>query len=213
MPGRYSITKDKEDIEKRFGASAPQEYNRRFNISPTQKVPIILNTKPKEIVMAKWGYELKWLKSPLINCRSEDIEENKVFAKSFRERRCLIIADSYYEWEHTETEGKIPYRIMLKDESIFAMAGVWIEIEDELHIAAITCAPNKLIEPIHSRMPAILKKEDEKKWLEEPDSSLLKPYNPDDMKMIRISKEINSSKHDNEDLIKPEERQKGLDEF
>lgn len=210
MPGRYSITKEKGDIELRFLSKfSSDDFKKRYNISPTQKVPIILNTNPKKIVFAKWGYLTDWYKRPLINARSENITKNRVFSKSFSDRRCLIIADSYYEWEKIGNE-KIPWRVMLKDESLFAMAGVWEEKDGDIYFAVITVSPNELIGEIHDRMPVILEKESEKNWLEKPDETLLKTFNKSEMKLIKVSNAINSSKNDNVDLLKPVEKQKKL---
>ncbi len=211
MPGRYSMSADEEALEERYNARVSENYRPRYNISPTQKIPVILDRDPSIVIFAKWGFRRPWSKEPIVNARSEDIDKNRVFGKAFRERRCIIPADSYYEWEHTP-EGKLPHRIMLKDSSTFSIAGVWEEIEGEKYVATITVEPNQLIRKIHDRMPAILRKDDEKKWLESADLSLIQTYDENKMMMYEISTDINSSRHDRKNLVKPSS-QKKLDAF
>lgn len=200
MPGRFSITKENKVIEKRFGAKVPEGFKKRFNVSPSQEVLVILNSDQKNFVFARWGWNPKFVGHPVINARSENLDSNKLFGKAFRERRCIIVMDGYYEWEETP-DGKKPYRIILKDESLFGVAGVWIEEHGEYHVATITTEPNELIGKIHERMPAILKRSDETKWLNQPDFSMLKPYSAKEMSFYRVSEEVNSSRHDKETMV------------
>lgn len=211
MPGRYSIGVEEEDLRKRYSAEVSKDYRHRYNISPTQKIPIIANDNPGVVTFARWGFIRPWSKEAIVNARSEGIEKNRVFGKAFAERRCIIPADAYYEWAHTK-EGKLPHRIMLKDSAIFSMAGVWEEIEGEKYVATITVEPNQLIRKIHDRMPAILRKDDEKKWLESADLNLIQTYDENKMMMYEISTDINSSRHDRKELVKPSS-QKKLDAF
>lgn len=202
MPGRLTLTAEKEKLKTRYHASFENSYNPRYNISPSQLIPVILDESPDEITLARWGFKAEFMPHPIINARSENIEHNRVFGTSFRERRCLIPADSYYEWEETR-DGKKPYRIMLKDKSVFSIAGVWEEVDGIKYFATITVAPNDLVKTIHERMPAIIRKEDEKKWLEKADVNLLKPYPAEEMMMYRVSTKVNSSRHDMKEYINP----------
>lgn len=199
MPGRLTLTASAEELKKRFAIKIPAEYKPRYNISPTQKILVLFDDGA---VMASWGVKTPWLKQPIINARSENIEQNRVFSKDFVQRRCLVIADSYYEWQETQ-EGKIPHRIMLADKSIFCIAGVWKEIEGQRCFATITVEPSSFIRTLHHRMPAILPRNLEQKWLQNADKKLLQTYT-EKMLYYQVSTDVNSSRHDKKEYILPQ---------
>ncbi len=205
MCGRYTLTNpDPVKLRRRFlvGESAA-EFEPRFNVAPTDAVPAVrrVESGERELGRLRWGLVPgRWAQKrsgrPLINARAESIDTQPAFAESFRERRCLIPADGFYEWRGGES-GKTPYWIGLADGGLFAFAGVWAALpakasgrsgEDankqlrtpsaslpaafgpkgpHLHTCAIvTGAPNELVEPIHDRMPVILDPELEAAWLD-----------------------------------------------
>jgi putative SOS response-associated peptidase YedK len=144
----------------------------------------------------------------LINTRAETILEKPSFKSSFKRRRCLVPADGFYEWKKEKI--KVPHRIMLRSGEPFALAGIWDTWMDaegnELRtFSIITTSPNELIASIHNRMPVILARDAEKKWLQETDErtllELLKPYPAEEMKAYKISSTVNSPAHDNPDIL------------
>lgn len=199
MCGRYSIY-DIEGFEKRFHLRIRPTYN----AAPTMSLPVVLNEN-NEVVYAKWGI------SPygklLVNVRAETIAEKPMFRKSFENRRCLVPADGFYEWK-TSMNGKIPYRIEMKDKRIFCMAGIW-NGEDEKSFSIITTRPNSDVEKIHDRMPVILFQSDEKLWLEKGGLEFLKPFS-ERLEVYQISDKINSPRAQGAELIR---RVRTLDSF
>ena len=169
-----------------------------------------------------WGLIPHWAKDKsisykTINARAEGIENKPTYKKPFRFQRCLVPATGFYEW--TKTKPAVPYYFQLKDESLFAFAGLydtWKDPQDGNEIYSytiITTEPNDVVSPIHHRMPLILSKEDEDFWLDpdviEPERllPLLKPYPSSEMKVDRVSTSVNNPKFDSEELIKPREEE------
>lgn len=159
-----------------------------------------------------------WLKQVgrrevLINVRDDTLRNKKTFARDVAHRRCLVLADGFYEWQKTETKHKTPYRFQLKTGEPFALAGIWEENEDEdgqtlRTFAIITTDSNALVQQVHNRMPAILTREAEKAWLDTNSTrdhvlSLLAPYPAGEMLMYEISPRVNRATEDTRDLIKP----------
>jgi len=216
MCGRYGQTNtDKEKIKKRFRL---KEINfdlvPRYNIAPGQDVPIILNETKQELTMARWGLIPFWAKEEkigykMINARAETITEKPSYRSAIKKKRCLILADGFYEWKKTNGT-KQPYRIYMKDEELFAFAGIWdYWAKDDKHIIScsiITTNPNKLLKPIHDRMPVILPKEKEEAWLSDisiDDAvALLKPHDDKSMCAIEISTLVNSPKNNTAEVLK-----------
>lgn len=216
MCGRFSQSKSKQDIKKRFNVKkVSDEIVPLFNIAPDQNIPVILNESPEEVTTARWGLVPSWSKeekSPysMINARSETLLEKPAYKRLVKNRRCLVIADSFYEWKKTDGK-KAPYRIMLKNNDLFAFAGLWDVWEKEgkkiTSCTIITTSPNKLMASIHDRMPVILSQEKERTWLnDELDDDLLKllqPFKVSQMKAYPISTAVNNPSNDFEDIIKP----------
>jgi putative SOS response-associated peptidase YedK len=224
MCGRYTITSNAEQLAARFGAAPPdaaageataQALEPRFNAAPTQTLPVILNQAPDEIQLLRWGLVPRWAKdasgaAKMINVRAETVEEKPSFRDAVRRRRCLVLADSFYEWRHTP-EGKVPMRIMLASGQPFAFAGIWELWRDpkgELlrSFAIITTTPNELVAPIHNRMPAILLPEHERLWLDDnPDAApwrdVLGSYPADAMVAYPVSRLVNSPANDTPAVI------------
>jgi putative SOS response-associated peptidase YedK len=174
-------------------------------------VPVIRNVRPNQIELASWGIIPVWdKKKTIINARKDSLDK-PTFKKSFHERRCLILADGFYEWQKPDGAGpKRPFRFVLKSEEPFAFAGIWREDEegDEPCCAIITTEANSLVRPVHDRMPAILLPEVEADWLNLDTSpeqvlELLQPYPDSEMKAYEISRLINSPANDSPDVITP----------
>lgn len=218
MCGRYTIIAKAEEVEKRFNVEVPSDYHPRYNAAPTQVLPVITNESPAGLSFFHWGLIPQWAKNKnistkLFNARVETLQEKASFKNALKSRRCLIPADGYYEWKKTSKKAKIPYRIILKNKSLFAFAGLWEAFEDENQNLAHTFtivtidAPPELSK-IHERMPVILNPETEHAWLENNRPSddyldLLFTLNKAPMDFYSISSRVNAVQHDSPDLIKP----------
>ncbi|MCB0805880.1 MAG: SOS response-associated peptidase [Bacteroidales bacterium] len=214
MCGRFSFSPLAKIIEDRFDVKVDSTYKPRYNSAPSQNLGIISNANPGKLSFMKWGLVPFWAKDPkignrMINSKSETIAEKPAFRNAFNKKRCLVPADSFYEWKRLSPKEKIPYRILLKDESLFAMAGIWEtwkSPEGELinTFSILTTSPNKLMQNIHDRMPVILRPEDEQKWLGNTDPKdllpLLKPYDENLMTAYPVSTLVNSPFNDSEKI-------------
>lgn len=217
MCGRFSQTKKKQDIEKRFNlARVPDNLPELFNIAPQQNAAVVLNAYPSELVLARFGLVPSWSKEErsaysMINARAETIMEKPTYKRLIKSKRCLVIADGFYEWQK-KVDKKTPFRIFLKNEEPFAFAGLWDrwgEGENEFFsFSIITTKPNKLMAPIHDRMPVILEPEDESGWLQdslpmERVLAMLRSYPSEKMDLYPISNLVNSPTNNSSDIIKP----------
>jgi putative SOS response-associated peptidase YedK len=216
MCGRFQLSVKGKHISERFNVEVfDEKYSPSYNCAPSQQLAVITNAEPEKLSYFKWGLIPFWSKDPkignkLINARSESISEKASFKTAFAKRRCLIPANGFYEWKKDGKE-KTPYRIFLKNEEIFAMAGIW-EIWKDAEgkalntFSIITTTPNSLMKNIHNRMPVILNKNDEKAWLFESDPSylqtLLKPYDQNIMNAYQISSKVNSPVNNSFEIIK-----------
>jgi len=215
MCGRFQLSVKGKQISERFNIEVFDElYSPSFNCAPSQLLPIITNKEPEKLNYFKWGLVPFWSKDPkigfkLINARSESILEKPAFKTAFSQRRCLIPANGFFEWKK-EGEQKIPHRIFLKTEEIFAIAGIWETWKDAEGkllntFSIITTSPNKLMLDIHNRMPVILNKHDEQAWLFEKDEtylkSLLQPFDASKMDAYQISDKINLPQNNGIEII------------
>ena len=138
---RYAFTTtDFKLLEERFDLDDVPELKQRYNIAPTQQVPAIFNDDGRVLSGAKWGLSASWSSHPLFNARAETIDTKPSFRKDFEERRCLMLADSFYEWKQPE---KKPFRLFLKSKEPFAFAGIYAE-EEERTCCMITTLSNVL---------------------------------------------------------------------
>lgn len=216
MCGRFSQSKSKQDIKKRFSVKKVNDaFVPMFNIAPDMGVPVILNTVPDEVTLARWGLLPSWAKEEkskysMINARAETLFEKPAYKRLIKNHRCLIIADSFYEWKKVGAK-KQPYRIMLKDEGLFAFAGLWDLWEKGdnaiLSCTIITTGPNEMIGEIHDRMPVILPREHEKDWLTLEDTTkilrLLRPFQAKRMCAYEISLKVNNQLNNTVEIIEP----------
>jgi len=219
MCGRFSLTANEAELNLRFeleGGTAP--YVPRYNGAPSQALAVITSEKPHQLSYHRWGLIPPWAKdisigNKMINARAETITEKPSFRTPLFSKRCLVPADGFYEWQ--QDAGKQAYRIFVKNNPIFAMAGLWERwkspegtIIDSFNI--ITTEANSFMKPIHNRMPVILKPGDEKKWLESSDKeeilSLLKPFPADEMDAYPVSRLVNSPRNEGKEVWVKEEK-------
>ncbi|MGB4205480.1 MAG: SOS response-associated peptidase [Bacteroidales bacterium] len=216
MCGRFSLTTDEYLLNERFRlAGGIEPYVARYNCAPTQNLAVIIAGEPRQLRYFRWGLIPFWAKdekigNKMINARAESITEKPSFKHAFKQRRCLIPADGFYEWK--SQNGKTPFRIKLKNDQPFAMAGIWEAWKNPENTAIysfsiITTTANELMQSIHERMPVILPQESEEKWLNSNKQNellaLLKPYDPDQMDAYEISKLVNSPSNDNPAVLLP----------
>lgn len=175
MCGRYTLFADEADIMEEFGLTRRIEgYEPSYNIAPGQNVlTIIHNGKEKRAGYIRWGLVPSWATDEkigykMINARSETAHQKPSFKQLLSRKRCLIIADSFYEWKQTDTV-KQPQRIQLADRKLFAFAGLWDKWEQEDRVlftcTMLTKDANDFMKNIHHRMPIILPKEKEDEWI------------------------------------------------
>ncbi len=221
MCGRYSQSKSAEIIAKAFHIEDVPTLEPRYNIAPTQSVPTILQTSAstnRQFKMLHWGLIPSWAKDPkmgakLINARAETVAEKPAFRSAFRQRRCLVLADGFYEWQQQENKKqKQPYYFRVNDGQPFAFAGLWERWQDgngkEIESCTLlTTQPNELMNPIHNRMPVILDSKDYDLWLDlevkKPEllQPLLHPYPTEEMMAYPVSKAVNKPSNDSTECI------------
>ncbi len=220
MCGRFVKKSSGEELRKRFGFDDPAQgvlLEPSFNIAPSQEQPILIVAQDRRILaMMKWGLVPYWSKDPkigykMINARAEGVDQKPSFKTPIKRKRCIIMADGFYEWHKPDKKTKIPFYFRLKSQEPFAMAGLWDlwQHGDQTlrTFTIITTTPNELMEPIHNRMPVILNERDEARWLdpEITDSEsvlpLLKPYPSDEMESYKVSTIVNSPKNNIADCI------------
>ncbi len=219
MCGRFSLKSTFQAIEDEFSIEESEiEILPRYNIAPTQSVPVIVNNGKRRLVPFRWGLIPSWsedesIGSKMINARAETLTHKVSFKNALKKRRCLIIADGFYEWNKTDS-GKKPMFIYLKNEKPFSFAGLWEswKTTDGKIIRSctiITTTPNQLISPIHNRMPVIIQKGYRSLWLEPNNADetklvgLLKPYPYEEMAAYEVSKYVNSPANDSPICCEP----------
>ena len=216
MCGRLTLAEDHSELEGRFQFKAQGfEWVPRYNVAPTQPVLAVLGNGERRGEMLRWGLVPSWAKNPgigsrLINARAETVAEKPAFRQSLRSRRCLVLADGFYEWKHV-TGKRVPMRIVLKTGEAFAFAGLWDDWRSPSRdmirsCTIITTTANTLLAPIHDRMPVILDRDSESAWLD-PTAGLasltrmLVPHRPEDMDAYPVSTVVNSPRYDAPECI------------
>jgi putative SOS response-associated peptidase YedK len=206
-----------EALAERFHAQlSPDVPGPTYNAAPSQAQLAMLSDNPQTIVRAAWGFVPGWADGrsdvkPLINARAETAATKPFFRTAFKSHRCLVLADGFYEWRRTK-EGKRPYRIALKTEEPFAFAGIWSTIHNadgraRPTFAILTTEANELVAQIHTRMPVILRPEDEAHWLEqalpvEAAQALLAPFPAGLMTAYEVSAKVNSPAYNAPEAIR-----------
>lgn len=219
MCGRYTQTKKAHELVARFDIEDPDfDLAPRFNLAPSQDAPVVgVNPQTPEIRslrLIRWGlipYHAKDATKPIINARAETLDQRPAFRGLVPRRRCVVLADGFYEWRK-EGRFKTPMRFILKSGQSFAFAGLWdrwLQPHGDLlySFTIVTTRPNSLLEPVHNRMPAILLPGDEAKWLDPVATTptsllpLLKPYPADLMEGYCVSRVVNSPVNDSPECI------------
>jgi putative SOS response-associated peptidase YedK len=217
MCGRYSLSKSKIELEERFQAEMLTDFKPRYNIAPTQLVPVVTSQSPKGFSFFYWGITPEFgrnkpVSQKLINAKAESIHQKMTFKSSFKQRRCIIPADGFYEWKKLGKKTSIPHRFTLREGGLFSFAGIWDEYEtvdgeNQHTFLILTTEPNELVSEVHDRMPVVLTPETEKKWLnnyssEEELLEILKPFSANEMLSYPVSTLVNSVKNDSPALIR-----------
>ena len=221
MCGRFTLTINPADRQDAFSNySFPEKFAPRFNIAPTQPVLAIPNDDKLKADFFVWGLIPMWAKDPsigsrLINARGETLAEKPSFRGGYKYKRCLILADGFYEWKaFGEKKSKTPYFIHMKDRKPFAMAGLWDTWEGQDGSSIKTCTiittqPNELMALIHDRMPVILHPRDYAKWLDPAPQTpenlqpLIRPFSADAMSAYPVSTMVNKTTNDKPELVVP----------
>jgi putative SOS response-associated peptidase YedK len=219
MCNRYSIMGRTEEIASRFEVDIPSAfYKQNFNAAPSQLLPVITLDSSHGLSLFYWGLPPERSKNRsiterIINTRKEAIEEKTLYKKALKLRRCLILADGYYEWKKIGKKSSIPYRVVRQDRGLFAFAGIWEEYEEETGdnchtFSIITTVSNPLVATIHDRMPVILSQQNEKIWLDKnaTEQALLAgltPYPGELMEVYTVSPRINSPQFNDATLLYP----------
>jgi len=213
MCGRFTLRTSPSEISRVFDVIV-QDLNPRYNIAPSQSIAAIRvdpAARQRELVQLHWGLIPPWAKDrkigySTINARAETVDSKPSFRSSFKKRRCLILADGFYEWQKSDATKKQPFHIHMQDNRPFAFAGLWEQWKgdgEEIESCTIIVTEgNDLMKPIHDRMPVILDPTDYDLWLApEIDNvpqlrELLQPYSGDDLKADPVSTLVNSPKND-----------------
>jgi putative SOS response-associated peptidase YedK len=219
--GRYRLSRRKRVIEEYFNAVAEEEWTPRYNIAPTQPVPVI-RQNPKEPVrelsIIRWGLIPSWARdssgaAKMINARSETAGSKPAFRDALKSRRCLIPADGFYEWQRT-AKSKQPFCFEVNDGQSFAFAGLWDRWKSPDGTWIRTCSiltttPNAVTSPVHDRMPVILDPDSYDLWLDpgmtdvEAATDLLKPCDAQLMRRYPVSTRINHVTNDDQACSAP----------
>jgi len=221
MCGRYTLRTLPKELARQFGVKV-SGLKPSYNIAPTQQVAVVRLDKEgekREFVRVRWGLVPFWADDPktgysLINARAETVATKRSYKRSFQQRRCLILADGFYEWKKTG-DKKQPYFIHMKSDEPFAFAGIWEEWQGEAgeieSCAMIVTNANELMKPVHERMPVILHPDDYDVWLDpemqdtEKLQELLRAYPSEEMEMYPVRTVVNNPRNDAKDCLEPAE--------
>ena len=224
MCGRYRLSRRKQIIAEHFDAiSGEQDWSPRYNIAPTQSVPVI-RQHPKEprrvLSLMRWGLIPSWAKdvsgsAGMINARSETAAAKPAFRDSMKFRRCLVPADGFYEWRRSGTT-KQPFCFEVNEGELFAFAGLWDRWRDPSmqwirSCSILTTTPNAVTSAVHDRMPVILSRDNYDLWLDpgmtniEVLSDLLTPFDARLMRFYPVSNRINQVQNDDADCARTAE--------
>jgi putative SOS response-associated peptidase YedK len=216
MCGRFAFYSPSEATAALFGVNASLEVQPRYNIAPTQYVAAIRDDDngERELTMLRWGLIPFWAKDPsignrMINARAETVAEKPSFRAAYRKRRCLVLADGFYEW-HTEAGVKVPYFISLADGQAFAFAGLWENWQSKdsdesiQSTTVITTAANDFMLPLHHRMPVVLEPESAERWMQGDDDIVASATeNAPEFRAWPVDRRVNNARNESDGLIEP----------
>ena len=214
MCGRFAFYSPAEAAAALFGASASIDIPPRYNIAPTQNIAAVRNDEhgERELVLLRWGLIPFWAKDPsignrMINARAETVAEKPSYRNAYKHRRCLVLADGFYEWRK-EGGGKTPYFISLADDGPFALAGLWENWTDKetgesvQSTTIVTTEANEFMSPLHHRMPVVLEANAAGEWLAGSTELL------DDVSAITpalqawpVDRRVNNARNEGEELV------------
>lgn len=217
MCGRFRLSRSKEIIAQHFDIADEVEWSPRYNIAPAQRVAVVRQNPERPVRQfstMRWGLIPFWSKDAsvgykMINARAETVAEKPAFREPFRNRRCLIPVDGFYEWKE-EGKSKQPYHFGMADNSLFAFAGLWDRWKNPQGDVIETCSiitttPNALLADVHDRMPAILPLSNYDLWLDPGFKNtgdlkeLLRPFDAGRMRRYPVSTRVNLVKNDDPD--------------
>ncbi|MCC6193185.1 MAG: SOS response-associated peptidase [Burkholderiales bacterium] len=216
MCGRYELHTHPAALALLFGLPHPPAIGPRYNMAPTQDVPVIRRNRAgeRELAQVRWGLVPRWAKDPsigarLINARAETVADKPAFRMALRHHRCLVPADGFYEWMPRASGGKQPMHVGMRDGGTFAMAGLterWLSPEGHVldSCAIVTTQSNALLAPVHDRMPVIIAPEHYERWLVaagDDVADLLVPYPAQAMTFYPVSTRVNAVRNDDASLI------------
>ena len=219
MCGRYSLIADMGELQERFGFDGSElTHAPRYNVAPTQMALTVTNGSERRGSYMRWGLIPPWAKSAsvgnrMINARAETVAEMLSFRTALQRRRCLVLADGFYEWQGKGSSRR-PMRITMASGEPFAFAGLWDAWRDPKgevvrSCAIITMSANESLSPIHDRMPVILPRELESLCLDHDIqdyaslAGILTPYTTNEMALYEVSSLVNSPANDGPELIVP----------
>ncbi len=219
MCGKFTLTLEPDDLQTAFpDFFFPADISPRYNIAPSQPILAVPNDDTRKADFYKWGLIPSWAKDPtlgdrLINARAETLRDKPSFRSAYKYRRCLILADGFYEWKSQPgLKTKIPHHIHLNGGQPFAFAGLWERWQspdgsEVLSAAIITTEPNQLMASIHNRMPVILSPAAYPLWLDPAPKNpaelqpLLQPFPADTMEAFPVSTLVNSPGNDRPEIL------------
>jgi putative SOS response-associated peptidase YedK len=218
MCGRFVLHTPPPALADYFDIDAIPDMAASYNITPSQPVAAVrVPEQCREMIMLRWGLLPSWAKDAktnysMINARAETVAEKPAYRTAFRQRRCLIPADGFYEWKQTP-DGKQPYYIRMQQDGVFALAGLWehwIGPDKKIESCSIIVTEaNDSIRPVHDRMPVIIRPSDFDQWLD-PEcrdavamKALLQPWPAGEMAVYPVGKYVNSPANNDARCIAP----------
>jgi len=223
MCGRFTLWADLQQLAQAFPwvqmPDDPAAITPRYNIAPTQPVAVVANTGENHLDYFVWGLIPSWAKDPsignrMINARGETLAEKPAFRAAYRRRRCLILADGFYEWQQGPGRTKIPHYIHLKSGEPFAFAGLWETWNSPLGDTILSCTiittdANERLASLHHRMPVILPESAYERWLDPSErkpeelDDLIAPSPAEEMDAYPVSTVVNSPANDVPECVAP----------
>ena len=225
MCSRFALKSRPKAIANLFKLEQTLDWKPRYNISPSQKIPVVTRTfenKNREMKFLQWGFMASWMQGGqlLINVQSENINKKPILQESFEKWRCLIPVDGFYEWRH-EAKETCPYYIRMKNDRPFALAGLWaprnVNGQTMDSCVILTTTPNETVRAIHERMPVVVNPSDFNLWLDSMGvrdfkkiQRLFRPFPAEGMEAYEVDYWVNDTLHDDPRCIEPSQNEKTI---